>query len=201
MTTEIKIRGDLAANWTSTDPVLGGREIGLETDTLKFKAGDGVTLWSALNYYSGRLAQVTRSQNFGVLTGTTPIPFDDTKPQNTEGDQYLSVSITPTDALNKLLVLINVNFGVSGANWAQIALFRDAEVDAVAVSSEYVAGANHTVTMGIRVGLNADSTTLQTYKLRIGVNGSGTITLNGANGSRRFGGASSSSIQIFEYQA
>ena len=46
----IQIRGGDAATWTSVDPILGLHEPGLETDTRKFKFGDGVTVWSGLAY-------------------------------------------------------------------------------------------------------------------------------------------------------
>jgi hypothetical protein len=46
-------RRDVAANWTSGNPVLLSGEIGLETDTSKFKIGDGVTAWTSLSYFSG----------------------------------------------------------------------------------------------------------------------------------------------------
>jgi hypothetical protein len=47
---KIKLRGDVAADWTSVNPVLALREVGLETDTRKHKIGDGVTAWSSLAY-------------------------------------------------------------------------------------------------------------------------------------------------------
>lgn len=43
-------RRDTAANWTAADPILGPGELGIETDTLKFKFGDGTTVWSLLDY-------------------------------------------------------------------------------------------------------------------------------------------------------
>lgn len=46
----IKLRGDTAANWTSEDPTLSAREVGLETDTKRFKVGDGATAWTSLAY-------------------------------------------------------------------------------------------------------------------------------------------------------
>lgn len=50
-TTRIQLRGDSAANWTSANPVLADREMGLETDTDKFKVGNGSTAWNSLSYY------------------------------------------------------------------------------------------------------------------------------------------------------
>ena len=50
MTTRIQLRRDTAANWTSSNPVLGQGEPGLEEDTGRLKFGDGVTAWRALHY-------------------------------------------------------------------------------------------------------------------------------------------------------
>jgi len=49
-TVRIQIRRGTAAEWASVDPVLAGGEMGLETDTGKFKFGDGSTAWTALDY-------------------------------------------------------------------------------------------------------------------------------------------------------
>lgn len=48
--TLIQLRRGTAAQWTSTNPVLGEGEQGLETDTLRTKIGDGSSAWSALEY-------------------------------------------------------------------------------------------------------------------------------------------------------
>ena len=50
MADRIQIRGDSAANWSSVNPILADRELGFETDTRKFKFGNGVTAWSGLSY-------------------------------------------------------------------------------------------------------------------------------------------------------
>lgn len=49
----IQHRRGTAAQWLSTNPVLASGEIGVETDTLKFKIGDGVTTWAELKYAGG----------------------------------------------------------------------------------------------------------------------------------------------------
>ena len=52
--TEIKVqmqqRRDTASGWTSANPRLLSGELGYETDTDKWKVGDGSTSWSALGY-------------------------------------------------------------------------------------------------------------------------------------------------------
>nr|DAL22182.1 MAG TPA_asm: hyaluronidase [Caudoviricetes sp.] len=48
--TTIKLRRGTAAAWTSANSVLAAGETGVETDTNKFKFGDGVTAWNLLPY-------------------------------------------------------------------------------------------------------------------------------------------------------
>jgi hypothetical protein len=50
MSYTIKLRRDTATNWTSLNHTLAQGEIGLETDTKKFKIGDGLTAWNSLAY-------------------------------------------------------------------------------------------------------------------------------------------------------
>lgn len=50
--TKIIQRHDTAANWASANPVLAQGEMGIETDTRKFKFGDGTTAWTDLAYAS-----------------------------------------------------------------------------------------------------------------------------------------------------
>jgi hypothetical protein len=55
--TIIQVRRDTAANWVTAQtaagatPVLAAGEIGFETDTGKFKVGNGSTLWGSLSYF------------------------------------------------------------------------------------------------------------------------------------------------------
>ena len=51
MTVKIQVRRGTAAQWTTADPVLSQGEIGFETNTNKFKIGDGSTNWSGLTYF------------------------------------------------------------------------------------------------------------------------------------------------------
>ena len=43
-------RKDTAANWTAANPILLSGELGYETDTKKFKIGNGSTNWNSLTY-------------------------------------------------------------------------------------------------------------------------------------------------------
>jgi hypothetical protein len=50
MLIQILVRNGLASEWISANPTLAMAELGVETDTGRFKVGDGVTSWSLLSY-------------------------------------------------------------------------------------------------------------------------------------------------------
>lgn len=52
------MRNDTAANWASKNPVLTLGELGVETDTRKFKIGDGNTAYNSLKYGLGGNVEV-----------------------------------------------------------------------------------------------------------------------------------------------
>jgi hypothetical protein len=66
--TQIQIRRGTASQWTSTNPTLAAGELGLETDTLLMKAGNGSTAWTSLAYIN-QYALPVLLQN--QQTGTT----------------------------------------------------------------------------------------------------------------------------------
>jgi len=52
MATRMQQRRGTAAQWTAANPVLAAGEIGFDTDTSKFKMGNGSSTWSALQYFA-----------------------------------------------------------------------------------------------------------------------------------------------------
>lgn len=57
----IQSRRDTAANWVSANTILATGEIGVETDTLRFKIGDGSSTWNTLVYEVAYAPQGTRT--------------------------------------------------------------------------------------------------------------------------------------------
>jgi hypothetical protein len=51
MAIRIQLRRDTAANWVSSNPVLRQGEIGIETDTLQMKLGNGTSTWTQITSY------------------------------------------------------------------------------------------------------------------------------------------------------
>jgi hypothetical protein len=70
MAVQIQLRNDTAANWTSSNPTLAQGEMGVETDTLKFKIGNGSTAWTSLAYAPyNALSALSDVQITSVATG------------------------------------------------------------------------------------------------------------------------------------
>lgn len=67
----LQIRADTAANWTSVNPVLLANELGLESDTKKFKIGNGSSAWGSLAYFPSIVSGGTVLGNLEIgTTGT-----------------------------------------------------------------------------------------------------------------------------------
>jgi hypothetical protein len=134
-----------------------------------------------------------------VATGTTSIPFDDTIPQNTEGDQYMSLSITPKSATNKLVIEVVFNYSHTTVDVITAALFQDTAVNALAAAGVWgPATSNLPAQITLRHVMTSGTTSATTFKVRAGPNSSGTLTFNGVSGARKMGGAMASSIVISE---
>lgn len=59
MAVQIQLRHGTAAAWAAANPLLAVGEAGIETDTNKFKFGNGVNNWNALPYAAGTAVAVT----------------------------------------------------------------------------------------------------------------------------------------------
>lgn len=73
--TKIIQRNDTAANWTSVNPVLAAGEMGVETDTNKFKIGNGLTDWQNLPY-TDKEVQDKLDKKQDKLVPTEPINIE-----------------------------------------------------------------------------------------------------------------------------
>lgn len=181
-------------------------------DITRGKEGTSGHAWSASDNFAhtitaetieevGQVVQTVHSQTGEVATGTTTIPDDDTIPQNTEGDEYMTATITPEDASNKLVIEVIANISVSISSTVMMALFQDSGADALAVAYDVTHSSTICTQLVLRHEMTAGTASLTTFKVRIGGNNSGTTTFNGRAGARRFGGKMASSIRITEYKA
>ena len=86
MAIRIQLRRDTAANWVSTNPVLRAGEFGIETDTLKFKIGNGSSTWTQITAYANVTSSgLTTSLNDYILEADLGNPSGPAK-LNASGD-------------------------------------------------------------------------------------------------------------------
>ena len=98
MAIQFQFRRGLAADWTSANTILASGEMGLETDTNKFKIGNGTLGWNSLPYASGPSGPTGPAGTNGLsITGPTgPAgvgvtgPAGATGPAGTPGDNALN---------------------------------------------------------------------------------------------------------------
>jgi hypothetical protein len=114
--TQIQIRRGTAAQWTSTNPTLASGEQGFETDTGKFKIGNGSTAWTSLAYAAGTgtVTSITAGTGLsgGAITTSGTIAIDSTVATLT-GTQTLT-NKTLTDAK------INLAFDAETASYTAV---------------------------------------------------------------------------------
>lgn len=136
--TQIQLRRGTAAQWTSANPILAAGEMGVETDTVKAKIGDGALAWNSLPYFGGdvsttatqTLTNKTISVDNNTLSGIAATSFvlsnasgniDGTASQKTipTGD-VIGTSDTQTltnktiDASNNTLTNVSLTTAVTG---------------------------------------------------------------------------------------
>lgn len=154
---------------------------------------------SASNALAGSVVQTVYTSTGAVATGTTTIPDDDTIPQNTEGNEFMTLAITPTNTNNKLLIVFNGYFAHSvNITGVACALFQDTTAGALATSSQnLVNGGGRGSMVHLRHYMTAGTTSSTTFKIRVGST-TGTTTFNGDATARKYGGNMSSSLTIME---
>lgn len=181
--------GDVTADMLAFDPATQA-ELNAEAEA---RAAGDVKL-------TGDVVQVVNTQIGAVATTTTVMPFDDTIPQITEGGEFFTRTITPASASNKLRIDVVFNGSPNAASYVTVALFKNADADALAVGSHYAGNGDYAQTVFTHF-MDAGTTSEITFRVRAGQHTAGTLTMNGDGGARRLGGILFSSITITEYKA
>lgn len=140
----IQLRRDTSANWTISNPILAQGEVGIETDTLKLKIGNGSSTWSVLGYYSS--GDVTNSFTTNALYAGTA----NTASNLTSGaainltNGFVTGSITNTFALTNGTY---ANLNVGTATFASSA--ANAIATNVVTTAHYVVSVTNQITNAI----------------------------------------------------
>jgi Major tropism determinant N-terminal domain len=133
----IQLRRGLAATWTSANPTLASGEVGVETDTLKVKVGNGSTAWNSLGY-------------LGPSTGGVG---------SVAGDTHAATSkATPVDADEVPLVDSAAAFALKRLTWANLKATLKTYFDSLPTTyaNKTISGATNTLT---NIGISSLSAT------------------------------------------
>lgn len=200
----VTVGGTNTTSFTSYTPVCGGTTTTGTLQSVASLGSSGQVLTSngagALpSFQFSKVIQQVNSEVGTLSTGTTTIPLDNTIPQNTEGDQYLSLSITPKSASNILVISVNLQASSSVVANVIAALFQDTTANALASMIEMQDNINGSVNIAFKHIMIAGTTSSTTFKVRVGADRANTLTFNGSAGAGLFGGTMASSIMIEEY--
>ena len=169
----------------------------------------------SIGFSPGTVEQFIYSNTSAAIECATVMPWDDTIPQNTEGDEVLTATITPKNT-NNYLVIDFVGVGSCNLQYpCCVALFRDAVANAIAATTwgcdngkEY--SQNWNIPISLKFVMPAGTINPITFKIRVGC-GIGAGAGSGAyinsfydSGSvaqvRVFGGVAATTLTITEYR-
>lgn len=148
---------------------------------------------------AGQTVQVVNFQTGAVATGAGTIPIDDTIPQVGEGNQFMSVAITPTKATNKLRIDVVCLMANGASSRVIAALFKDGAANALAAGSQVAATADNESIVKFSHFMTAGGTSTTTFTVR-GGSSAGLTTFNGFSSARIYGGVAASSITVTEIE-
>jgi len=200
------------ASKTLTSPVLNTGVSGtavLDEDAMGSDSATQLATQQSIKAYvdtnrariTGEVLQIVNVMDGAVATGTTAMVMDDTIPQKTEGDEYMTLAITPTSATTLLKIDVVVNLTHTNAgNGLIVALFQDTTANALAAASVAPGDdANALIQVRFTHWMTSGTSSSTTFKVRAGSSAAGaTTTFNGASGARLFGGVCASSVTITE---
>lgn len=149
----------------------------------------------------GDVVQTAKDVESAVQTGVTASVSDDTIPQDTEGNEYLSQAVTPTSTANILAIESRLAIASTAGGYMVMALFQDSGTSAIAAVQEYTQAAATGLLPVLTHEMLAATTSATTFKIRAGHANGGTTTLNGDTSARRLGGVMSSHLKITEVMA
>lgn len=139
------------------------------------------------------LVQSVHTQTGDGTAGTTILPLDDTIPQITEGDQYMTLAITPKHISNILQIDVSIGALSHSANGIglSMALFQDATANALAATivgfPSGLAAADQVWSGFLRYRMTAGTTSSTTFRVRAGGSAAGTTSFNARASGGLFG--------------
>lgn len=199
------LQGSLGAASGNVTTLQSG--VGAVSTSVTALQGNVTTITSQVG--SAGVVDYRYSQTAASLDLPSTIPWDDSVPQITEGNEILTVTITPKKSANLLVIAGTVNWTEPSnhSDYFTVALFRDAGANAIATAVDGASNGNGRCTgnagypqvcsMPFRFTTVAGSTAATTFRVRVGLNG-GNVVINRGYDARKLGGTLYSTLSVTE---
>jgi len=160
----------------------------------------GGLTWAAAG---GKVVQVVYTLSTAETSGTTVVVYDDTPQTITEGNEFLTRTITPTNSSNILYVEGTINLGQSNTGGIVMitSLFRDAVTNALGTWGLLVDANTVMSAVPYHYVMVAGTTSEITFRMRSGSNSAGTHYMNRGGSASLWGGLSTSTMIVTEISA
>lgn len=147
----------------------------------------------------GATLQTVNNSSNDYRTLTTQIPLDDTIPQNTEGTEVVTASITPKST-NSTIIIQYIGCASSlGAVTVTVGVFKDSDADSIGAEFQSI-GATAFGLLNCEAEYTNTTLTAKTFKIRIGPSTATSLYINGSSAARLLGGTAKQRIMLQEIQ-
>lgn len=141
---------------------------------------------------------VVEFETGAAATGTATTPYDDTIPQVSEVQLFMTQVFRATNVNNKLKIDVRFNFASNGSTQTILGLFQDATASALAAAMQRGDSVDKNYSIALTHYMKAATISATTFKAGAGDSAGGTVTFNGFGGNRKLGGVIASSISVEE---
>lgn len=207
--------GAAAATYQPLDADLTSLAAAAATNAIYYRSAANtwgpITVGAGLTFTGGTLASVAVSGQqvqtaygentaWTVWTAASMVGGSNTVPQQTDGKEIVTATITPKAIGNKLHFTITVPWSASANPNIWIALFKDAAAAAIAARGASCIGSESLMSATWEFETTAASTSATTFKVRFGTYSgiSATLSINGTPGFAYLGGSQRVTLSITE---
>jgi hypothetical protein len=109
-------------------------------------------------------------QTVASSSGNVYIPWDGTIPQSNEGNQFMTLAITPKSATSRLIIEATCSFSTSNTapDHVGIVFFKDSDANALAVNALVTTSTGWIYQLTLRYSMISGTTSPITFKTRLG---------------------------------
>ena len=157
-------------------------------------AGTAAPTWAA----AGKVLQVVNITTATTSVGTGVFVVSNVAPSSTQGNQFMTLAITPAATANKLRIEATAHLEANGGGEMIMALFQDSTTAAISTVWEEDGSNGFVYNMKLSHYMDAATTAETTFKIRAGATAGSTSFNTSAATAPVFGGTLASHITITE---